>query len=224
MNCLQARRLFDAYLDRELSSTMMAELDAHRLRCADCRRALALLEVSEHVLSRDEDPVELRAGFSDRLIACMEEPRFHWSERLGRFFYLGVPIAAAALIALAFLGIFDTRRSGEVAGNRVIADAAVLSKDSSAKPASSFDVGRQNEAPLVDEWFGQVQTNLQAKRRSVESIQTILDHTLLQPLSALEEAKKNSDDQPLPDSETLDPEPTDDAEPDSPSSEDVEDL
>ena len=41
MRCSEAKRLFDPYLDGELSAPLRAELDAHRLECADCRREAA---------------------------------------------------------------------------------------------------------------------------------------------------------------------------------------
>ena len=101
MRCADARQLFDAFLNRELSPSMATELQAHRVKCADCRRELALLEVSGHVLRADRDPVTVDDSFTDRLIACMDEPRSRWPMRLRWTAYVGAPLAAAAVVEAA---------------------------------------------------------------------------------------------------------------------------
>jgi len=68
MNCLDAERLFDAYLDGELSGSLRLEFDAHRLRCALCQQKLALIEACEHVLARDARCPELSPDFTDRVM------------------------------------------------------------------------------------------------------------------------------------------------------------
>jgi len=179
--------------------------------------------VSEHVLASDEDPVSLRVDFPERLIACMERPGLRWTERIGRAVYVVVPIAAAALIALAFMGFFDGRRDTEVAGARVIAPGArsIAGKPAVSPPASAHPIGFQD--PALESWWGQVRTNLETKRESVESLQTAFDQTLLQPLNALEQATKHPAPAPA------DPEPVEEeaeipeSETDRPA-EDIEDL
>ena len=75
MNCEQARNLFDAYLDGELSQTLQAELGAHRVACDTCRHELALLEVAGDVMSADLDSGDkLGTAFSDRLLECVNLP------------------------------------------------------------------------------------------------------------------------------------------------------
>ena len=53
MNCSEAERLFDPYLDGELSGSLRLEFDAHRLRCTLCQRKLAMMEACEHILGGD---------------------------------------------------------------------------------------------------------------------------------------------------------------------------
>lgn len=102
MDCSQAKSLFNAYLDAELSGSLAAEFAAHKLQCAACRRELALLEVMGHVLATDRSAPELTPDFTDRLMACAAElppakPR-PWRRRL---LYVGGPLAAAACVLVA---------------------------------------------------------------------------------------------------------------------------
>ncbi|MGB0715252.1 MAG: anti-sigma factor family protein [Phycisphaerae bacterium] len=119
MRCDQAQQLFDAYLDGELSPSLQRELGAHRVACADCRRELALLEVAGQLISTDDEPVGLQDGFTDRLMACVDEGH-HRDTRWRRILYVGAPMAAAAVVCLAFLGLFDPAgRDTRVAGVKV---------------------------------------------------------------------------------------------------------
>ena len=195
MQCEQARQLFDAYLDGELSPALATELGAHRLRCAECRRALALLEVSGHILSSDHDPVSLSAGFEDRLLSCMDRRAVPWLRRARRGLYVAVPLAAAAVVALAFLGVFDPNR-GEVAGleeervaPREVEDPAAVFED----PLDALLEDPDDPATLeLDQWGRHVQENLKAKRQSGASLQRALDLKVQQVLGALEQANETS--------------------------------
>lgn len=217
MDCEQARQLFDAYLDGELGSALATELGAHRVHCAECRQALALLEVSEHLITSDPERRELGADFTNRLLACMDLPDASWrqtTERLTRpttesepmvsrlrrgLFWTGVS-AAAAMVALAFLGAFDRRGESRVAGLTVLDPSAksrltagvpsVVSESRISQPEVSTeprrdaekgsDSGGANEAVLLEsagdedhrfqEWIGRVRSGIQTKRRSVESL------------------------------------------------------
>ncbi len=197
MRCADARQLFDAFLNGELSSSMATELQAHRVKCADCRRELALLEVSGHVLRADRDPVTIGDSFTDRLIACMDEPRSRWPMRLRWTAYVGAPLAAAAVVAMAFLGFFDTGGKGQVAGvstsveevlgqppvPRVLVDAPVRGpvRNEHATPAG--------QAQVPDDWFRHVQSDVAEKQRRGEPLERALDLTILQLIDILEEAK-----------------------------------
>lgn len=195
MRCEQARQLFDAYLDGELSPALATELGAHRLRCAECRRALALLEVSGHILASDRDPVSLPEGFEDRLLACMAKPSTRWSRRARHALYIAGPLAAAALVALAFLGAFD-RRSGEVAGEEAAWTKAAFTEDRASGSDDSLDAAvdeADEEATREwDLWGQQVLENFDSQRQRGESLQRALDQRMLQFLDVLEKAKENS--------------------------------
>jgi len=197
MNCEQAQQLFDAYLDGELSPALTTELGAHRLQCPDCRRALALLEVTGHVLSTDREPDELPVGFTDRLLACVDEPRKGWSHRLPqRLIYVGVPVAAAAMVALAFLGFFD-RPSGEAAGEKAMAppSAQLLQGITKGNVASSENALRIDETPvneqLLAEWLERTREHIAAQEQAGESLQKMMDMTILQLLDVLQQAQES---------------------------------
>lgn len=225
MNCEQAQQLFDAYLDGELSAMLKTELGAHCVQCADCRRAMALIQVSGHILNADRDPVELGAGFSDRLIACVDSREKHWTVRFRRWAYVGGPMAAAAVILLAFMGTFDRGGTSQVAGRvdkPLIIGSAIDEIDESLID-SAFISGEEND-PAIQGWFDQVETNLKNKRGSGEQLQESLNLTILQMIDILDKA-----DESVPsDSPRVDPnhKPASDKSkrPANRSDEDVEDL
>ena len=138
MHCEQARQFFDAYLDGELSAQLATELGAHRVRCSDCRRTLALLEVSGHIVRSDEEPVALREDFSDRLLACMQATGHGVWSRLRLKVYAAGLLAAAAIVVLAFVGMFD---GGEpmVAGQKERAPGGVERTDGPAVASPGAD-------------------------------------------------------------------------------------
>jgi hypothetical protein len=97
MNCQQAHNLFDAYLNGELPAALATEFGAHKLRCPNCRRELALLEVAGHVIASDTQRPVLSGEFTDRLLACATQApvrRTPWR----RILAIGAPLAAAACL------------------------------------------------------------------------------------------------------------------------------
>ena len=193
MRCEQARQLFDAYLDGELSSALATELGAHRVRCPDCRRALALLEVSGQLITSDRDEAHLRENFSTRLLACMETPKNRWYER-GRYvvYYVG-PLAAAAVIALAFVGVFDRSNGTKVQGVKVdnveAPSARVVPESTITSLEADESAGAEH---ALDEFIDQTRKSMQNKRQSGESLQKALDLTIGQWLDILEQANDTS--------------------------------
>jgi hypothetical protein len=181
MNCEQAQRIFDAYLDGELPPTLATELGAHRLRCAKCRRALALLEVSGHILTSDDDPVTLSDGFEDRLLACVEDGT-SLRHRFRKVLYVAMPLAAAAVVALAFIGAFD-RSTGQVLGEKqnAIESAGVdpILLELEASDDSELEAEEDPRALELDRWGQRTQKNLQSFQ----------DLTIYQWLDVLEKAK-----------------------------------
>jgi anti-sigma factor RsiW len=197
MRCEQARQLFDAYLNGELSPSLTTELGAHRVRCPDCRRALALLEVTGHIVASDRDPVTLDVGFTNRLIACMESPQPRWTVRFRRSLYIAGPLAAAAVIALAFLGVFD-RPDGKVLGERGLGDRPRVVENvrpaDKAPDEGALEEGDYNERAerLLAAWIEQTQENMEAKRQSGESLQKAFGLTVRQLLDILKQAEQAS--------------------------------
>jgi hypothetical protein len=193
MQCEQARQLFDAYLDGEMSSALATELAAHRVRCSDCRRALALLEVSGEIISSDRDEVSLRDDFSSRLLACMDTPQSRW-RGWGRYaIYYAGPLAAAAVIALAFIGVFDRSNGAEVLGEKVENRDAQAVRPVPEPAAAEEDAANSLEAEhALDEWIGQAGKNWQDRRESAEEFHKALDLTIGQWLDILEEANDTS--------------------------------
>lgn len=211
MRCEQARQLFDAYLNGDLSSAMATEVAAHRVQCSDCRRELALLEVSGHIIASDRDPVSLDEDFSDRLLACVEGSRRHWVVRLRRSLYVAGPLAAAAVIALSVLGVFDHRRETRVAG---VTETAVVPpafvEDGSLEDLDAIiaaDVPQDNQTVgELDRWGHELQERSQIKRQSVESLLQSVDLTVGQWIDILEEADPSSPvDDFLPGAEPMGP-------------------
>lgn len=190
MRCEHAQRLFDAYVDGELAPSQATELGAHRVRCPECRRALALLEVTGHVLASDEDPVSIPDGFSDRLLACMQEPKRRERHRLRQIIYLGAPLAAAAVIALAFLGVFDGNEHHVAGRIETITNPPIQNE----RLPSTVD-GESAAERAMDDFASQTSENINAKLQSGEALQDAA-MTVLQWLDVLESAQKDSDIQP----------------------------
>lgn len=103
MNCTQACNLFDAYLDGELTGSLAAEFGAHHLACADCRRELALLEVTGHVIASDTDMPLLSSEFTERLLQCaVAQPAGHRTRTRWLIWSIAPVAAAAACLAIFF--------------------------------------------------------------------------------------------------------------------------
>jgi hypothetical protein len=100
MDCTAAKSLLNAYLDGELSGSLAAEFAAHKLQCPACRRELALLEVTGHVLAADTDVPQLDEDFTDRLIACAAAPAPLHRRHRRLLLVIGAPLAAAASLLL----------------------------------------------------------------------------------------------------------------------------
>jgi hypothetical protein len=118
------------------------------------------------------------------------EPRSPiWVQRARRVLYIGGPLAAAAVVALAFLGVFDPD-PGRVASQKefpVVPPAHDISELFDAtEPAD--DQAEQ----VLDELALQTRERIDAKRQSGESLQEMLDLTVGQLLDVLNEANEAS--------------------------------
>ena len=182
MRCEQARQLFDAYLDGELSASLATELGTHRLRCSECRQALALLEVSGHIVRTDQEPVQLEGNFTERLLGCMEQRSLPWLMRWRRQLYIGGTLAAAAVIALAFLGLFDNR-DARVAGEKfeLPTESMPIDRPTIVEVATADeDVAIDASGESLEAWIDRARGNIANKRESGESLRSLLDDTATQ--------------------------------------------
>ncbi len=222
MRCEQAQELFGAYLNGELAGSLATELGAHRVQCADCRRALALMEVSGQIVASDRDPVTLRQDFTDRLLACVEPHQASRTLRWRRRLYVAGPLAAAAVVALAFFGVFDNRET-QVAGTVEKGIPKANETEGPAVtdlPAEDLPVPPTGDERLLQELAEQTRRNLEAKRQSGESLQQHLDLTARQLMEMLNEADQKTDEtKPPPVKDEVKPpapestdDPTDDSE------------
>ncbi|MCH7813128.1 MAG: zf-HC2 domain-containing protein [Planctomycetes bacterium] len=129
MNCEQARNLFDAYLDGELSSALETELHAHRLNCPDCRQELALMEVAGHVIQSGTDEFTLQPDFTDRLLACVAADAPQRRSRRGLIIRIGAGLAAAACVTLVLVRMIGPTPQvapfAETGPDTAVSDAAV---------------------------------------------------------------------------------------------------
>ena len=193
MDCQQARNLFDAYLDGELSSALATELHAHRLQCAYCRQELAVMEVAGHVIGSGGDEPTLEADFTNRLLACLKpqvgKPRLArtWIFRIG-----GVAAAAACLTLL--IGYLSQPES-RVAGRRV---GLVDSGSVVAQPEPPEEV--QSPSPGLDQAASALSRTLEDAVRETHKSSNSLVHlgrmTLLQMVEALQLEELRESDAP----------------------------
>lgn len=193
MRCEQARQLFDAYLDGELSASLATELGAHRLRCAECRQALALLEVSGHIVRTDQEPVQLERNFTERLLGCMDQRSLPWLTRWRREMYIAGTLAAAAVIALAFLGAFDNREA-KVAGVKKVmierpGESAPTDRPAVGELAPTGEAGAPDGSQeTLEAWIDRARDNIAIKRESGASLRWLLDEKATQWSHMLQDA------------------------------------
>ena len=113
MNCTQARNLFEAYLDDELSGALATEFGAHQLKCAACRRELALLEVAGRVIAADSGIPSLSAGFTDLVVEHAVRGQVPWYRRKNWMVGAGASLAVAASLFLAVTPSVEPRVLGQ---------------------------------------------------------------------------------------------------------------
>jgi hypothetical protein len=106
ITCINAKQLFDRYLDGELSSSLQAELHAHRLNCSHCQQDLAIREACGDVIRMDEREPRLDGSFTNRVMLAYRtqtRPTGRKWQRIAR--WGGSGLAAAASIGLAVMFI-----------------------------------------------------------------------------------------------------------------------
>lgn len=205
MRCDESRKLFDAYLDGELVGALATDFAAHRVRCAPCRRDLAILEVTGHVLATDGEPVAAPDDFTDRLLACMDARSRSLTHRVVRWAYIAGPLAAAAVITLAFLGVFD-RKQAEVAGRKDVRMERNDPASAKATPSGAADFNNPLQSPesqreaarSSNAWMERTRRNLAVKQQSAESIGEALDAAAERWISILDQANSGVVDDASP--------------------------
>lgn len=106
MNCSDCEKLFDAYLDGQLSGSLRLEFDAHRLRCPRCQQTLAMLEAVGDVIASDASIPELTDDFTERVMAQVATPRAPRAIRFPRnrlTVITSVALQVAAVLTFAVL-------------------------------------------------------------------------------------------------------------------------
>ncbi len=102
ISCRQARHLFDAFLDDELSPGLRAELHTHRVNCPACSQELAILEACADVIATDRREPRLHPDFADRVMVAFAGRRPAATYRWRRIvLFVGSPFAAAAVLLFA---------------------------------------------------------------------------------------------------------------------------
>ncbi|MHC4062938.1 MAG: anti-sigma factor family protein [Planctomycetota bacterium] len=182
MDCEQARNLFDAYLDGELSPALETELDAHRLNCPSCRQDLALMEVAGHVIQSGAGEPPLGAEFTQRLLACLEpvvrRPRYRrrWIMRIGG------GLAAAA--CLTFLISYLTGPEPRVADYREVAEGTSQPPSAVDQPLDAAGCPAFEAAAVtVQQTFEEAVTGT---HESSTSLVRFVQMTVLEMIDALE--------------------------------------
>jgi anti-sigma factor RsiW len=110
MNCSEAERLFDPYLDGELSGSLRLEFDAHRLRCPLCQRKLAMMEACEHILSGDSRVPALSTDFTDNLMARLAEHKIAPRRLQWRPLKIAIAVGLQAAAVVGFILIWPALR------------------------------------------------------------------------------------------------------------------
>ncbi|NLX23148.1 MAG: hypothetical protein GXY55_15965 [Phycisphaerae bacterium] len=165
ITCSDTRRLFDRYLDDQLSPSLQAELHAHVVHCSDCQNELAILEACGDVVRLDRREPVLSVSFTDRVMAARRAQVVAKAPRSRRLVYaVGMPMAAAASVVLAFLlsiqGVTDQPlQSGDTL-------VAVVDTAATAPPPETAVAAITVAAPVQ---FQQELTKLTAKKLAPEA-------------------------------------------------------
>lgn len=138
MDCPECGKLFDAYLDAQLSGTMRLEFDTHRVRCTRCQQRVAMLETAGNVIAADQPPA-IADDFTARVMADVERRR-----RRGRTIRLYVIAGLAQAAAVALFVIWIGGKPAVPAAAPTLAATGVPSRS-----LSSVELTDELEAPAI---------------------------------------------------------------------------
>jgi len=173
ISCEQAQHLFDSYLNDELSASLVAEVDAHRLECAACRHQLALMEACGNVIRLDTCEPRPSADFTDRLMAILDEekPSRHWLEISRSMKIAGGLLGVAAAIAAVVL-FYPSETSTQAPGTQ-IAPAQVSADMIKSTPAASLISGLP--IGLLFDATDNISSSLDLGQYSIDHLRTTVD-------------------------------------------------
>jgi anti-sigma factor RsiW len=142
MTCDDARDLFSALVDDDLSSEERDALDAHLEVCPDCRRELEGFQRTV-ALVQAAPPVRAPAGFVDRVLTAVRPPP--WYQRLARRLFVPLtvklPLEAAAVVLVTFLAVHlyretpDLQQASRPAAPPAVSEAPISSSGSRTSAA-----------------------------------------------------------------------------------------
>ncbi len=170
ISCEQTQHLFDSYLNDELSASLVAEVDAHRLECAACRHQLALMEACGNVIRLDACEPRPSADFTDRLMAILDEEK---ASRPWLGISRGMKVAGGLLgvaAAIALLVVFypvDAPEHPKVLGEQVSPD--MLKSAPAASLISGLPIG------LFFDATDNISSSLDLGQYSIDHLRTTVD-------------------------------------------------
>ncbi len=170
ISCEQTQHLFDSYLNDELSASMVAEVDAHRLECAACRHQLALMEACGNVIRLDACEPRPSADFTDRLMAILDEEKI---SRPWLGISRGMKVAGGLLgvaAAIALLVVFDpigAPEAPEVRGIQIPPD--MIKSMPAATMISGFPLG------LLFDATDNISSSIDLGHYSIDHLRTTID-------------------------------------------------
>src|SRR5206468_6792200 len=140
MTCHDARELFSDWMDEALTAEDRAEVDAHLVGCADCRKELERLTATIALLHRMDRP-RAPVGFVDRVLARTSPAP--WYERFYKRLFVPLsvklPAEAAALLLVAGLAVYVFQRTPEL---------QQAARREAARPAARYETpSGRSEAP-----------------------------------------------------------------------------
>ncbi len=138
MDCPECGKLFDAYLDAQLSGTWQLEFDAHRVRCSRCQQQVALLETAGNVIASDQPPA-MSDDFTARVMADVER-----RQRRSRTIRIYAIAGLAQAAAVALFVIWLTGKPAASPASTTLATSAVATPN-----LASAELKDELEAPAI---------------------------------------------------------------------------